>query len=98
MKEDRIEEFLDLIEKDAVGSRGEEGCLRFGEFFSGVLCGASVRLFVLESSQGICAQSRFREEEREREIGGRARGTKFCGERAPVAHRSSHREAEERRK
>jgi len=29
VKEDRIEEFLDLIEKDAVGSRGEEGCLRF---------------------------------------------------------------------
>lgn len=27
---DRMEEFLDLIEKDAVGSRLEPGCLRFG--------------------------------------------------------------------
>mmetsp|Transcript_8898 Transcript_8898/g.11147 ORF Transcript_8898/g.11147 Transcript_8898/m.11147 type:complete len:147 (+) Transcript_8898:137-577(+) len=26
---DRIDEFLDLIEKDAVGSRAEPGCLRF---------------------------------------------------------------------
>ena len=30
VKEDRKEEFLDLIEKDAVGSRLEPGCLRFG--------------------------------------------------------------------
>lgn len=29
IKEDRMEEFLDLIEKDAVGSRAEPGCLRF---------------------------------------------------------------------
>lgn len=29
IKEDRVEEFLDVIEKDAVGSRGEAGCLRF---------------------------------------------------------------------
>ena len=28
---DRIDEFLDLIEKDAVGSRAEPGCLRFGK-------------------------------------------------------------------
>ncbi len=28
---DRIDEFLDLIEKDAVGSRAEPGCIRFGE-------------------------------------------------------------------
>jgi len=27
----RHEEFLDVIEKDAIGSRLEEGCLRFGE-------------------------------------------------------------------
>ena len=27
---DRMEEFLDLIEKDAVGSRAEPGCIRFG--------------------------------------------------------------------
>ena len=26
---ERVEEFLDVIEKDAVGSRAEEGCLRF---------------------------------------------------------------------
>uniref|UniRef100_A0A7S2KWR8 ABM domain-containing protein n=1 Tax=Leptocylindrus danicus TaxID=163516 RepID=A0A7S2KWR8_9STRA len=26
---DRLEEFLDIIEKDAVGSRGEPGCIRF---------------------------------------------------------------------
>ena len=30
---DRIDEFLDLIEKDAVGSRAEPGCLRFGKKF-----------------------------------------------------------------
>lgn len=29
IKEDRMEEFLDIIEKDAVGSRAEPGCLRF---------------------------------------------------------------------
>ena len=28
---ERIDEFLDLIEKDAVGSRAEPGCLRFGK-------------------------------------------------------------------
>lgn len=27
---DRRDEFLDLIEKDAVGSRAEPGCIRFG--------------------------------------------------------------------
>ena len=26
---ERVEEFLDVIEKDAVGSRADEGCLRF---------------------------------------------------------------------
>ena len=30
---DRIDEFLDLIEKDAIGSRAEAGCLRFGETY-----------------------------------------------------------------
>lgn len=30
IKADRIEDFLDVIEKDAVGSRLEPGCLRFG--------------------------------------------------------------------
>ena len=34
IKNDRIDEFLDVIEKDAVGSRKEPGCLRFGAFFS----------------------------------------------------------------
>uniref|UniRef100_A0A7S2RH64 ABM domain-containing protein n=1 Tax=Rhizochromulina marina TaxID=1034831 RepID=A0A7S2RH64_9STRA len=29
IEETRIDEFLDVIEADAVGSRGEEGCLRF---------------------------------------------------------------------
>eukprot|EP00559_Dactyliosolen_fragilissimus_P002406 CAMPEP_0184864032 /NCGR_PEP_ID=MMETSP0580-20130426/13437_1 /TAXON_ID=1118495 /ORGANISM="Dactyliosolen fragilissimus" /LENGTH=110 /DNA_ID=CAMNT_0027362659 /DNA_START=108 /DNA_END=440 /DNA_ORIENTATION=- len=29
IKEDRMDEFIDLIEKDAVGSRAEPGCLRF---------------------------------------------------------------------
>mmetsp|Transcript_25219 Transcript_25219/g.37145 ORF Transcript_25219/g.37145 Transcript_25219/m.37145 type:complete len:142 (+) Transcript_25219:83-508(+) len=29
IKQDRMDEFLDLIEKDAVGSRGEPGCIRF---------------------------------------------------------------------
>jgi quinol monooxygenase YgiN len=28
---DRIDDFLDVIEKDAVGSRNEKGCLRFGK-------------------------------------------------------------------
>ena len=28
---ERVDEFLGLIEKDAVGSRAEPGCLRFGE-------------------------------------------------------------------
>ena len=32
IKPDRIEEFLDVIEKDAVGSRAEPGCIRFGKF------------------------------------------------------------------
>ena len=31
IKEDRMEEFLDLIEKNAVASRQEPGCIRFGE-------------------------------------------------------------------
>lgn len=29
IKPDRMEEFLKIIEEDAVGSRAEEGCLRF---------------------------------------------------------------------
>jgi len=29
IKPDRMDEFLDIIEKDAVGSRAEPGCLRF---------------------------------------------------------------------
>jgi hypothetical protein len=32
IKPDRMDDFLDIIEKDAVGSRAEAGCLRFGEF------------------------------------------------------------------
>ena len=32
IKEDRMEEFLDMIEKNAKGSRAEPGCIRFGEF------------------------------------------------------------------
>jgi hypothetical protein len=32
IKPDRMEEFLDVMERDAVGSREEPGCLRFGEF------------------------------------------------------------------
>lgn len=31
IKEDRMEEFLDMIEKNAEGSRKEPGCIRFGE-------------------------------------------------------------------
>jgi hypothetical protein len=31
IKPDRLEEFLDIIEKDAIGSRSEPGCIRFGE-------------------------------------------------------------------
>ena len=31
IKQDRMEEFLDLIEKNAVASRQEPGCIRFGE-------------------------------------------------------------------
>lgn len=30
IKPERMEEFLELIEKNAVGSRAEPGCLRFG--------------------------------------------------------------------
>lgn len=29
IKADRLDEFLDLIEKDAIGSRAEAGCIRF---------------------------------------------------------------------
>eukprot|EP00557_Chaetoceros_sp_GSL56_P001691 CAMPEP_0176504200 /NCGR_PEP_ID=MMETSP0200_2-20121128/15793_1 /TAXON_ID=947934 /ORGANISM="Chaetoceros sp., Strain GSL56" /LENGTH=110 /DNA_ID=CAMNT_0017903589 /DNA_START=91 /DNA_END=423 /DNA_ORIENTATION=- len=29
IKPDRLEEFLDIIEKDAIGSRSEPGCIRF---------------------------------------------------------------------
>ena len=31
IKEDRMDDFLDMIEKNAVGSRAEPGCIRFGE-------------------------------------------------------------------
>jgi len=34
IKPNRMEEFLDVMERDAVGSREEPGCLRFGEFTS----------------------------------------------------------------
>lgn len=30
IKEDRMDDFLDMIEKNAVGSRAEPGCIRFG--------------------------------------------------------------------
>jgi len=30
IKEDRMEDFLDMIEKNAIGSRAEPGCIRFG--------------------------------------------------------------------
>jgi hypothetical protein len=30
IKEDRMDEFLDMIEKNAIGSRAEPGCIRFG--------------------------------------------------------------------
>lgn len=33
IKEDKMDEFLDMIEKNAVGSRAEPGCLRFGKLF-----------------------------------------------------------------
>jgi len=32
IKEDRMDEFLDMIEKNAVGSREEPGCIRFGMY------------------------------------------------------------------
>ena len=38
IKEDRMEEFLDIIEKDAVGSRAEPGCLRFGTYLTIYSC------------------------------------------------------------
>lgn len=31
IKEDRMDEFLDMIEKNAIGSRAEPGCIRFGK-------------------------------------------------------------------
>ena len=34
VKDGKMEEFLRLIEADAVGSRNEPGCLRFGKCFS----------------------------------------------------------------
>ena len=30
IKEDRMDDFLSMIEKNAVGSREEPGCIRFG--------------------------------------------------------------------
>lgn len=36
IKPDRMDDFLDIIEKDAIGSRAEEGCLRFGKALSAV--------------------------------------------------------------
>lgn len=33
IKEDRMEEFLEMIEKNAVASRQEPGCIRFGEWW-----------------------------------------------------------------
>lgn len=33
IKEDRMDDFLDMIEKNAVGSRAEPGCIRFGAYF-----------------------------------------------------------------
>ena len=30
IKEDRMDDFLDMIEKNAIGSRAEPGCIRFG--------------------------------------------------------------------
>eukprot|EP00984_Skeletonema_dohrnii_P017133 scaffold7732_cov150-Skeletonema_dohrnii-CCMP3373.AAC.3 len=32
IKEDRMDEFLDMIEKNAVGYRAEPGCIRFGMY------------------------------------------------------------------
>jgi hypothetical protein len=32
IKEDRMEEFLGMIEKNAIGSRAEPGCIRFGMY------------------------------------------------------------------
>jgi quinol monooxygenase YgiN len=32
--EDRMDEFLDMIEKNAIGSRAEPGCIRFGAYMS----------------------------------------------------------------
>jgi hypothetical protein len=32
VKEDRMEEFLGMIEKNAIGSRAEPGCIRFGMY------------------------------------------------------------------
>ena len=37
IKEDRMEDFLDMIENNAKGSRAEPGCIRFGELK--LLCG-----------------------------------------------------------
>ena len=31
IKEDRMDDFLDMIEKNAIGSRAEPGCIRFGK-------------------------------------------------------------------
>lgn len=32
IKDDRMEEFVDMIEKNAIGSRAEPGCIRFGAY------------------------------------------------------------------
>jgi len=38
IKEDRMDEFLDMIEKNAVGSRAEPGCIRFGMYWWFLVC------------------------------------------------------------
>jgi len=50
IKEDRMEDFLDMIEKNAVGSRAEPGCLRFDVLQS---AGADNKFIFYEVYEGM---------------------------------------------
>lgn len=45
IKEDRMDDFLDMIEKNAKGSRAEPGCIRFGEFLGFHVCCVTQMVF-----------------------------------------------------
>lgn len=50
IKEDRMDEFLDMIEKNAVGSRAEPGCIRFGTYDKYYYFACECGEFILRSS------------------------------------------------